>query len=302
MRIFIFIISIIFSWGCVDSATSTEQPSNYNAYQLDLGRSNGDMDLDMDIESFDHNLEMTDATIDMADMTPEVSDMLVEIPDMIVDIPDMFVETPPNDLCQDNTCNDHGWCVASNGICECDPGYQGDLCEQCADGWSLDLGECRPNNRIMGTSDNDDITGTEEADFMQGLIGDDRLSGRDGDDYINGNQGDDYVNGNLGDDDVRGGSGADDLRGGAGRDVLTGGGGDDQLTGGGGIDRLIGGEGSDELYGAADNDRYMFDGLGDDMIEDDEGQMKPVVSHRFQLLVMRLLVMRESSLFQLVEL
>jgi len=64
-----------------------------------------------------------------------------------------------------------------------------------------------------------------------------------------------------------GNSRADHLYGGGGNDLLEGGDGRDYLQGDAGIDRLDGGEEADTMAGGADNDFYIVDDLGDEVIE-----------------------------------
>ncbi len=64
-----------------------------------------------------------------------------------------------------------------------------------------------------------------------------------------------------------GGSKADHLYGGGGNDLLEGGGGEDYLQGDAGIDRLDGGDEADQMAGGADDDFYIVDHLGDEVIE-----------------------------------
>jgi Ca2+-binding RTX toxin-like protein len=59
----------------------------------------------------------------------------------------------------------------------------------------------------------------------------------------------------------------DHLYGDGGNDLLEGGGGRDYLQGDAGIDRLDGGGGADTMVGGADNDFYIVDHLGDEVIE-----------------------------------
>ena len=95
--------------------------------------------------------------------------------------------------------------------------------------------------------------------FLQaGLAGDDSITGTIGNDKLFGHGGHDSLAGNNGDDQLEGGAGNDKLNGGAGNDDLQGQAGDDLLDGGLGADALAGG---------ADNDIYVVDNLGDNVIE-----------------------------------
>ena len=173
------------------------------------------------------------------------------------------------DLCANNYCLGHGWCEA--GHCICDPGYVGDTCGDCAPNWQLnEFASCEPMVRLYGTPEDDEICG-DEGEITRGHDGNDTLKGFGGEDYINGNAGDDYINGNTGRYSVPGGAGSDEVKGGQEDDVLFGGGGNDELSGGRGNDRLIGGDGDGDLLGSDGYDRYLLDGLGDDLLADPEG-------------------------------
>jgi Ca2+-binding RTX toxin-like protein len=64
-----------------------------------------------------------------------------------------------------------------------------------------------------------------------------------------------------------GNSKADHLYGGGGNDLLEGHGGQDYLQGDAGIDRLDGGEGADTMAGGTDDDFYIVDDVGDEIVE-----------------------------------
>jgi Ca2+-binding RTX toxin-like protein len=67
---------------------------------------------------------------------------------------------------------------------------------------------------------------------------------------------------------IRGKGGDDELIGGSGRDTLLGGEGNDRLDGGGDADRLDGGTGADIMRGGGQDDVYIVDDAGDQVIED----------------------------------
>ena len=96
------------------------------------------------------------------------------------------------------------------------------------------------NNTIIGTAGDDVLIGTADRDLIQGLDGDDTLYGNEVRDRLEGGQGDDRLYG----------------RGGA-----------DQLYGGAGEDYLNGGVGADIMRGGGNNDIYVIDNLGDQVIE-----------------------------------
>ena len=47
-------------------------------------------------------------------------------------------------VCKPDSCNGNGACSVVDGqiVCECDEGYKGDDCSECAEGYSLESGEC----------------------------------------------------------------------------------------------------------------------------------------------------------------
>ncbi len=107
------------------------------------------------------------------------------------------------------------------------------------------------NNKIFGTSFDDDLYGRGGYDTLYGLGGDDVLSGGSGNDKLDG------------------GSGFDDVYGGSGNDRMAGGSGQDFLSGGNGNDKILGGTGSDAMFGGAGFDTFQFNfGDGSDIVYD----------------------------------
>ena len=96
------------------------------------------------------------------------------------------------------------------------------------------------DNKLVGTSANDNLTGTNLRDFIIANNGEDVVRGRQGDDFLLGGQGNDNLRGNRGEDILFGGLGDDDLHGGRDNDVLAGEFGADVLRGGN--DRFLGDE------------------------------------------------------------
>ena len=125
---------------------------------------------------------------------------------------------------------------------------------------------------LKGGGGDDLLQGGADDDILQGGAGDDIVDGGDGSDNLSGAQGSDQLIGGLGEDKLDGGQGADLLDGGDGADSLNGGSENDALWGGAGADKLDGGTGADEMHGGADNDIYVVDNLGDQVVEAaDEG-------------------------------
>ena len=94
------------------------------------------------------------------------------------------------------------------------------------------------------------ITGNSKANLITGGAGDDTIKGGSGKDTIYGSDGNDIISG------------------GVGADYLSGGNGDDSLSGGSGNDTLYGGAGDDTLYGGSGKDVFIYDGQGNDLIND----------------------------------
>lgn len=97
----------------------------------------------------------------------------------------------------------------------------------------------------------------------------DRMIGTSYDDNYNGGIGKDLLSGLAGNDLLSGGGGKDKILGGSGQDQLSGGAGNDFLKGGGGADILSGGRGNDKLFGGNHGDTFVFSkGGGHDKIVD----------------------------------
>lgn len=82
-----------------------------------------------------------------------------------------------------------------------------------------------------------------------------------------GGGGGENITGTAGNDTLAGTAGDDTIDGLAGNDSISGLGGDDQLIGGSGIDTLDGGTGADTMQGGLQDDLYVVDDVGDDVIE-----------------------------------
>ena len=170
-------------------------------------------------------------------------------------------------------------------------------------------GQYHANDYLDGGEGNDELTGGGADDTLIGGVGDDLMRGDDtqanldgtyhGKDYLDGGDGNDQLVGDgnddtlyggagddtlIGDDDVSkldaqfdgndylaGGDGNDSLYGNGGNDVLLGGSGDDYLEGGDSNDTLNGGTGANVLLGGAGDDTYVYDGVGQTVIDDTEG-------------------------------
>jgi Ca2+-binding RTX toxin-like protein len=119
---------------------------------------------------------------------------------------------------------------------------------------------------INGTPlDDQRIRGTSSDDQMHGLAGNDNLYGWDPDGPYSVVDGNDTIWGDEGKDMLFGGFGKDSLLGGVGDDYLIGHSGDDWMRGDEGDDRLFGEGGNDSLGGGPGNDR--LDGAwGDDRV------------------------------------
>ncbi len=83
----------------------------------------------------------------------------------------------------------------------------------------------------------------------------------------NGGNAGDTITGNGVRNILKGFGGRDPLTGNAGNDSLFGGDGIDRLGGGAGNDKLDGGAGGDTMTGGAGNDAYLFDSVGDKVVE-----------------------------------
>lgn len=95
------------------------------------------------------------------------------------------------------------------------------------------------DNRIVGTTDDDEVRGWGGADLLQGMEGNDHILGGDGGDSLQGAAGNDTLQGEADNDKLWGHDGADSLAGGGGSDTLEGGVGQDSLSGGAGADQFF---------------------------------------------------------------
>ncbi|WP_150805928.1 calcium-binding protein, partial [Pseudomonas fluorescens] len=159
------------------------------------------------------------------------------------------------------------------------------------------------NDTLYGNGGNDFLDGGSGNDRMEGGLGNDTfVVDAAGDGVVEGsNAGDDLVQasisytlgtnlerltltgsgnlngtgngaantliGNAGNNLLDGGAGNDLLQGGDGNDTLLGGIGNDTLNGDAGNDLLDGGASSDSMTGGSGDDIYVFDNLGDTLIE-----------------------------------
>ena len=130
----------------------------------------------------------------------------------------------------------------------------------------------KPGRTLRGTRHNDRLYGTSGDDDISGARGNDRLSGRDGDDVLRGGAGSDHLNGDKGVDLLQGGSGNDRLSDTSGNSLLDGGTGDDVLIDGSGNSMLVGGKGRDHLYLGGGYDVIAFNrGDGRDVVSSGKG-------------------------------
>jgi VCBS repeat-containing protein len=127
--------------------------------------------------------------------------------------------------------------------------------------------------------DSEAVDGSSEArSLIMGSNGNDRLVGTSGDDEIRGLGGNDRIEGGAGDDLLIGGAGNDRLEGGDGNDRLEGGAGNDRLYGGDGDDILAGGAGNDHLDGGKGADIFLIEAnSGNDRIEGGDGAWTDVI-------------------------
>lgn len=121
------------------------------------------------------------------------------------------------------------------------------------------------DNKLFGTTGNDQIYGFGKKDEIFAGEGQDVVYGGTDNDRLNGEAGDDLLLGEVGDDLIRAGSGHDLVWGGRDKDTIEGGMGHDNLYGGEDDDQLKGGDDNDVLYGNAGNDK-VEGGAGDDVI------------------------------------
>jgi Ca2+-binding RTX toxin-like protein len=118
---------------------------------------------------------------------------------------------------------------------------------------------------ITGTDRNDRLNGSSGNDQISGGRGNDRLYGRDGDDVLLGGSGRDQLDGGTGNDYLYGGSGRDSLQGGTGIDLLQGGTNNDVLRDSSGNGLMDGGSGADEIHDGSNNS-MIVGGKGNDKI------------------------------------
>lgn len=152
----------------------------------------------------------------------------------------------------------------------------------------------------LGSKISDILSGGADEDDLDGDDGDDTLDGGGGDDALKGGRGKNTLKGGVGIDsaqygsatgpvvvnlalgtaagsefsdvlseieNVVGGLFADVLSGDTGDNELSGQSGNDGLNGGNGKDLLDGGTGADRMDGGADDDTYVVDDIGDQVIE-----------------------------------
>jgi Ca2+-binding RTX toxin-like protein len=125
--------------------------------------------------------------------------------------------------------------------------------KQVWEGSQLNISE----EKMFGTSGNDNIKTTDRDTFVLGGAGNDIIIGGKGGDMLSGGTGDDIIYGGAGDDYLAGDAGNDELYGGEGNDILFGGAGNDYLDGGANSDVLCGGAGDDTLVWSGGNDILM---------------------------------------------
>lgn len=106
----------------------------------------------------------------------------------------------------------------------------------------------------VGNANPNTINGSATGDLLIGMGGNDVLRGLGGNDTL---FGDDKNDNTFGNDKLFGGDGNDKLFGGSGNDTLNGGSGNDFLNAGGGESR-------DVMTGGAGNDKFFFNGIGND--------------------------------------
>lgn len=162
-------------------------------------------------------------------------------------------------------------------------------------------------NLIEADYGNDSVNGLGGDDILYGGLGDDTIEGGEGADWIDGGEGDDtaaystevtldFATGNHTGDaagDIFSGIERFRLSGGndtfigsaaAVNEIVEGGAGIDYLDGGAGNDWLDGGLGADMMIGGLGDDTFVFDDLGDVMIEyADEGRDTIVSSFNYVL-------------------
>lgn len=168
---------------------------------------------------------------------------------------------------------------------------------------AVDLAFTSRGTTQVGTEINDTLTGGSDEDDLDGGDGDDELDGGDGNDVLQGGKGANILNGGPGIDtalyttasgpvtvnlalgtgtgtgfsdtltgieNVSGSPFADAITGDSADNELLGLLGNDSLSGAKGKDLLDGGPGADHMEGGEDDDTYLVDDIGDQVIEIDD--------------------------------
>ena len=156
------------------------------------------------------------------------------------------------------------------------------------------------NNEIHGGHGNDQILGGSGDDVLKGGFGNDKIWGKNGNDVIHGGTGHDWLYGGRHNDTIYGDPdqpysdaqlqlakklgkkpadlwpakftiyGNDYIEGGSGEDHLYGGADNDTIKGGGDNDVIKGNSGNDKIWGGSEND-YIEGGSGHDKLYGDSG-------------------------------
>lgn len=130
------------------------------------------------------------------------------------------------------------------------------------------------NDRLFGSSAQDDIFGGEGNNRLFGNggndrfysgAGNDRIFGGGGNDVVEAGDGHNIVYGNGGDDIITTGVGNDRIFGGGGNDIINAGDGNNTVYGNGGNDRITTGSGNDRIFGGGGSEVFST-GAGDDLI------------------------------------
>jgi len=183
-----------------------------------------------------------------------------------------------------------------------------DLSGNIAKGKVVELAFTSRGTTQIGTQASDTLKGGSDEDYLDGGDGDDELDGGDGDDALQGGKGANVLKGGNGIDtalytsasgpvtvnlalgtgngpdftdtltgieNVSGSPFADTITGDAAANELLGLQGDDVLSGAKGKDTLDGGLGADHMEGGEDDDTYLVDDIGDQVIEIDDSPLGP---------------------------